>query len=228
MYSTFEWTNATTRSSSAELSPDETQTWNQHLALRDRYGDDMTRLADLALTPVHGDAMRGTSRSLSRFALIGFLVMVVALAWGFAATAIDLTFGYAYLAENWAEMPQIMRDRVPGYTLMPIIAALASYAVALLMIYVGGKVWWGEQRWTVAHLLFIIGVTWASFGVLTLQIDFAAEEINPEGGSTSVGSVTVAAGWAAIITSAALMLRLRRPAEGRVDTPSEASTASSR
>ncbi|MET0885421.1 MAG: hypothetical protein ABWX92_03130 [Mycetocola sp.] len=165
-------------------------------------------------------AARGYSHSLTRFAVIGFLVMVGALAWGFVATAIDLSSGYSYVTQGWAKVPQIMRDRVPGYSLLPVVAAPTSLLVALLMIYVGGRVWWGERRWTVAHLLFVIGVTWASFGLLTLQIDFAAEEINPAGGSSSFGSMTVAAGWAAIITSAAMLVRLRKPAKGRADTPS--------
>lgn len=166
----------------------------------------------------HGGAARGTSQSLSRFVAIGFLVMVGALAWGFVATAIDLSFGYSYVVQDWANVPQIMRSRVPGYSLLPVVAAPGSFLVALLMIYVGGRVWWGERRWTAAHLLFVIGGTWASFGLLTLQIDFAAYEINPEGSSSSVGSLTVAAGWAAIISSAALLLRRRRPASGRPET----------
>jgi hypothetical protein len=185
---------------------------------------------DVAPSALHvpSRATRGSSHSLGRFAVIGFLLMVGALAWGFLATAIDLSFGSSYLAQHWSDVPKIMRERVPGYTFMPVVAAPVSYAVALSMIYVGGKVRRGERRWTFAHLLFVLGVTWASFGFLTLQLDFATYEINPDGPGNPAGYLTVSAGWAGILTSVVLLLRPRKPAAGKTDRSLPPSTPSSR
>lgn len=127
-------------------------------------------------------------------AILGFVV-------GSLAIAVDLASEEYLVVRQWAEVPQIMRDRVPWYVALTILVpAVASVLLVLLARRVRRNVW------LVAVLVFGLGC--GAFGFLTLQLVSISYELTPEETPTIFGWAVVVIGW--ILTIAAGFTLLRR------------------